>query len=216
MQPTPPGWYLDPFGRPALWRWFTGRVWTDFVSADPTIPRPTPMPVLEPDEHGRVHGGGLTFPVLPEDLWRPASPYLDADDETGQEMVVAASGRGPYVACVFLAALPERFDYTGPSDLERTGTAFTEELIKAFYPHEHPRSRDVMTDDIDGRPAWRTEVALDIDDQYLSFTNEYVLVALVDVVDGDGQPSAGVAYASLPEVDAVPSVADVLGQLGVA
>lgn len=213
MQPTPPGWYLDPFGRPALWRWFTGRVWTDFVSADPSIPRPTPMPALQPDEHGLVHGGGLTFPVL-ADPWRAAPPYLDVDDEVGQELVVAASGRGPYVACVFLAALPARFGYTGPAGLEAAGTACADELIKTYYPHEHPRSRTVVTYEVDGRPAWRTEVSLDIDDEHLTFANEDALVLLVDLVGPDG-PKAGLAYASLPEVEPVPSISDVLVQLGV-
>lgn len=214
MQPTPPGWYLDPFGRPALWRWFTGRVWTDYVSADPKIPRPTPMPALQPDEHGLVHGGGLTFPVL-DDPWRAAPPYLDAEDETGQELVVAASGRGPYVACVFLAALPPRFAYAGPGDLEAAGTACADELIRTYYPHERPRSRIVATDEVGGRPAWRTEVSLDIDDEHLAFANEDVLVLLVDVVGPDG-PTAGLAYASLPDVEPVPSLSAVLDQLGVA
>lgn len=214
MQPTPPGWYLDPFGRPALWRWFTGRVWTDFVSADPTIPRPTPLPALQPDQHGLVHGGGLTFPVL-GDPWRAAPPYLDADDEVGQELVVAASGRGPYVACVFLAALPPRFHYTGPADLEAAGTACADEIIRTYYPHEHPQSRRVVTEEVGGRPAWRTEVSLSIDDEHLNFANEDVLVQLVDLAGPEGH-RAGLAYASLPAVEPVPSVSEVLAQLGVA
>lgn len=214
MQPTPPGWYLDPFGRPALWRWFTGRVWTDFVSADPSIPRPTPPPTLEPDAAGRVHGGGLTFPVLGEP-WRPAPAYLDADDEVGQELVVAASGRGPYVACVFLAALPDRFEYAGPADLATAGAACAEELLTVYYPHEHPRSRTVAVEDLDGRPAWRTEVSLEIDDEHLDFTEEDVLVVVVDL-EGPAGPRAGLAYASLPRVDGVPAAADVLARLGVA
>lgn len=171
------------------------------------------MPTLHPDERGRVHGGGLSFPVLAEP-WRPAPPYLDAADEVGQELVVAASGRGPYVACVFLAALPARFTYTGQADLEAAGTACADELIGTYYPHEHPRSRSVVTGEIGGRPSWRTEVSLDIDDEHLAFTNENALVVLVDLVGSDG-PMAGLAYASLPEVEPVPSTSDVLAQLGV-
>jgi hypothetical protein len=208
VQPTAPGWYLDPFGRPQLWRWFTGRVYTDFVSADPRVPSPTPPPSLDPDEQGRVHGGGLTFPVLPEP-WRPAPPYLDASDEVGQELVVAPSGRGPYVACIFLADLPAKFEYAGPTDLERAGSSCADELLVTYYPHEHPTVRETYTDPIDGRPAWRNEVRLDIDDEHLPFAREDALIIVVDRGDG----TAGLLYASLPVIDPVPSVAEVLAQL---
>ena len=211
MQPTPPGWYLDPYGRPQLWRWFTGRVFTQHVSADPRSPSPEPAPALSPDQDGRVRGGGLSFPVL-ADPWRPAPAYLDLEDEVGQELVVAPSGRGPYVACVFLATLPSRFEYAGPADLERAGSACAEELLTTYYPHEHPTARETVTDELDGHPAWRTEVALDIDDEHLSFTREDVLVVVVDRADG----TAGLLYASLPVLDPVPSLEDVLSRLRVA
>jgi hypothetical protein len=146
--------------------------------------------------------------VLPEP-WRPAPPYLDATDEVGQELVVAPSGRGPYVACVFLAVLPDRFSYAGPDDLGNAGPACTDELLKTYYPHEHPTAREVFTDEVDGRPAWRTEVALDIDDEHLSFTREDAVVLLVDRGDG----SAGLLYASLPVLEQVPTVAEVLAQV---
>ena len=211
MQPTAPGWYLDPYGRPQLWRWFTGRVFTDHVSAAPRAPAPTPAPAHEPDQDGRVRGGGLTFPVLPEP-WRPAPAYLDAENQVGQELVVAPSGRGPYVACVFLARLPERYGYAGADGLATAGQACAEELLRTYYPHEHPTSRETITDAVGGRPAWRTEVVLDIDDPHLTFTREDALVVLVDRGDG----SAGLLYASLPVLEPVPTVADVLGALRVA
>jgi len=210
VQPTPPGWYLDPYGRPQLWRWFTGRVYTDFVSADPRVPAPTPPSALDPDENGLVHGGGLTFPVLPEP-WRPAPPYLDAADEVGQELVVAPSGRGPYVACVFLAALPEKYRYAGPADLEAAGSACAEDLLRTYYPHEHPTAREPFTEPIGGRAAWRTEVGLDIDDELLPFAREEALIVVVDRGDG----TAGLLYASLPVVEPVPRAAEVLARLGV-
>lgn len=210
MQPTPPGWYLDPYGRPQLWRWFTGRVYTEYVSADPRVPSPTPPPALEPDADGRVHGGGLSFPALPEP-WRAAPPYLDVDDEVGQELVVAPSGRGPYVACVFLAALPERFGYAGPDDLDAAGQACADELLVTYYPHQHPTDRRSVTQEIDGHAAWRTEVVLEIDDEHLPFAREDALVVLVDLGNG----SAGLLYASLPDVEQVPSIAEVLDRLRV-
>jgi hypothetical protein len=206
VQPTPPGWYLDPYGRPQLWRWFTGRVWTEWVSADPRVPPPTPQPVLAPDDAGRVHAGGLSVPAL-GDPWRAAPPYLDLEDEIGQELVVAASGRGPYVACVFLGRLPDRFGYAGPDDLEVAGTALADDLIRLYYPHGHPHERVVVTEPLDGRPSWRTEVALDIEDEHLDFEREDALIALVDRGDG----TAGVLYASLPVREPVPAPAEVLG-----
>jgi len=209
VQPTPPGWYLDPYGRPQLWRWFTGRVFTDYVSADPRIPPPTPLPELAPDQDGRVHGGGLSFPVLPEP-WRPAPAYLDAEEEVGQQLVVAPSGRGPYVACVFISALPSTFGYAGPEDLPAAGLACADELLRTYYPHEHPTARETFAHTVDGHPAWRTEVALDIDDEHLPFSREDALVVVVDRGDG----TAGLLYASLPVVEPVPSVAEVLAQLG--
>jgi len=208
VQPTPPGWYLDPYGRPQLWRWFTGRVWTEWVSADPKVPPPTPQPVLEPDEAGRVHAGGLSVPALGEP-WRAAPPYLDVEGELGQELVVAESGRGPYVACLFLGTLPERFGYAGPDDLGRTGTELTDDLIRLYYPHEHPHDRTVIEESVDGHPAWRTELTLDIDDDHLAFEREDALIALVDIGDG----TAGVVYASLPVQEPVPSVADTLAMI---
>ncbi|QGN34128.1 DUF2510 domain-containing protein [Microlunatus sp. Gsoil 973] len=36
------GWYPDPAGRPARYRWWDGSAWTRFLAADPAAPRPQP------------------------------------------------------------------------------------------------------------------------------------------------------------------------------
>lgn len=211
MQPTPPAWYLDPFGRPQTWRWWDGRYWTRELSADPYAAPPVST-ATPPDElDGRYHSGPLSCRALPWP-WEPAPAYLELDEETGQQRVVGRSGRGPYIACVFLGRLPERFGYDGGHELAAVGKEYAEHLLTTYYPHE-TREGASETDHtvVGGRPAWQLVVDMHIDDPTLAFEREQVAVVLVDLEDGP----PGVVYASLPEVDGVPSLAEVLDDLAV-
>jgi len=221
MQPTPPGWYLDPFGQPALWRWFDGRHWTRDLSADPKSPPPPPTTTPVSPTDGRYHSGRLSSAAI--DGWAPAPAYLDLDTEVGQQLVVGRSGRGPYVACVFLGALPARFATApdqpnqpdkpaGPAepdgDLAAAGQSYADHLLGTYYPHESQTGHVESTDALHGRPTWSTRVTMHIDDPSLDFEREDVALVLVDLDD-----SIGVLYASLPVNDGVPSVDDVVGDL---
>jgi hypothetical protein len=209
MQPTPPAWYLDPFGQPALWRWFDGRHWTRDLSADPKSPPPPPTSTPASPTDGRYHSGRLSCAAI--DGWAAAPAYLDLDAEVGQQLVVGRSNRGPYVACVFLGALPAHFE-TGPvragGDLAAAGQRYTDHLLGTYYPHETQSGHAETTDPVDGQPAWSTRVTMHIDDPTLTFETEDVTVVLVEL---DG--SAGVLYASLPVTDGVPPVDEVVGDL---
>ncbi|HET6167955.1 MAG TPA: DUF2510 domain-containing protein [Marmoricola sp.] len=208
MQPTPPGWYWDPGNRPGLFRWWDGHAWTEFLSANRSREAPAPLDLPEPGPEGRLSSGGLSVPVLPEP-WRPCPPYpKHLVGAVGQELVVGRTPRGPYVGVVFVGApagAPE-------SDLATATAGLARAVLDTYYPHEHPRGElEPVRTDVDGRPACRLVVALDIDDPNLELASE---TAVFVVVDLDGV-RRGVLYASLPEAEHVPSVDDVIDELKV-
>ena len=208
MQPTPPGWYWDPGNRPGLFRWWDGHAWTEFLSANRTREAPAPLDLPEPGPDGRFSSGRLSVAALPAP-WRPCPPYpSQLVDAAGQETVVGTTPRGPYVAVVFVGSLATD---TSP-DLSAATVALAESVLETYYPHEHPRGDlEPIDTEIDGRPACRLVVSLDIDDPSLEVTSEAAVFVLVDV---DG-PVPGVLYASLPAAEHVPSADDVIAGLQV-
>lgn len=208
MQPTPPGWYWDPDNRPGLFRWWDGHAWAGELTARWADPPPYPPTLPRPDADGRHRAGGLSFPVLPPP-WQPAPGYPDIDDVHGQEYVVGKTPRGPYIGGVFIGGLPEFF---GRDTLEEAGAAFADAMLHTYYPHEHPHADlEPVATSVEGHPAWQLVVPLDIDDAALDFAEEDAVFVLVDL-----GVSVGVLFASLPRVESVPGVADVLGSLSLA
>ena len=74
MQPTHAGWYWDPNGRPGLFRWWDGVIWTRHVTPDRTDPAPEPFQPAEPDADGVLWAGRVGFPAMPEP-WRQCPAY---------------------------------------------------------------------------------------------------------------------------------------------
>lgn len=210
MQPTPPGWYWDPGNRPGLFRWWDGHAWSEFLSARRTTEAPAPLDLAKPGTDGRYAGGGLSIPVLAEP-WRPCPPYpAHLTGTAGQELVVGKTPRGPYLAVVFVGALSA--DRAG-AELALAATDLADSMLHTYYPHEHPRADlEPVLIEVEGHPACRLVVPLDIDDENLAFAGETALFVLVDL----GGATTGVLYASLPETEHVPSVDDVLAGLQVA
>jgi hypothetical protein len=80
-----------------------------------------------------------------------------------------------------------------------------EAILRTYYPHERPRgSLEPRNVDVDGRSGCRVT--------HLDFHAETAVFALVDV----GEPTRAVLFASLPDVQHVPSPDDVLRQVTVA
>lgn len=210
MQPTPPGWYWDPGNRPGLFRWWDGHRWSEALSADrkAAAPAPLELPTAGPD--GRLSGGGLSVPLLPEP-WRPCPPYpAQLEGAAGQELVVGSTPRGPYLAVVFVGWLTA--ELSGP-DLAQSAVALAETMLGTYYPHERPRAAlEPSPVNVGGRPASRLVVPMEVDDVNLVFTAETALFVLVDV----GAPAPGVLFASLPAVEQVPSADDVLALVQLA
>lgn len=211
MQPTPPGWYWDPGNRPGLFRWWDGHAWSGELTPDRNDPPPRQPDLPAPDADGRFRAGGLSFPALP-DPWRPCLGYPDIDGVQGQEIVVGKTARGPYLGAIFIGGLPASFEYAGTDDLDAAGLAFAGAMLQTYYPHEHPHaSLAPEPATVDGRPAWRLAVPLDVEDPALPFTAEEALFVLVDIENA----RPGVLFASLPGVDGVPNVGEVFADLSV-
>lgn len=204
MQPTPPGWYWDPGNRPGLFRWWDGHRWSEALSADRKAQPPAPLELPTPGPDGRLAGGGLSLPLLPEP-WRPCPPYPShLESAAGQELVVGSTPRGPYLAVVFAGWLTA--DLSGP-DLAQSAVALADAMLRTYYPHERPRAAlEPAAVDVGGRPASRLVVPMEVDDAHLDFTAETALFVLVDA----GAAAPGVLFASLPAVEHVPSADDVL------
>ena len=49
MGVTDSGWFADPGGKANTFRWWDGKAWTRWLSADPTAPDPGPPPDSQPD-----------------------------------------------------------------------------------------------------------------------------------------------------------------------
>jgi hypothetical protein len=205
MQPTHAGWYWDPTGRPGLFRWWDGVVWTRHVTPDRTDPPPQPLALIEPDADGILWSGELGFPALPEP-WQQCPAYPGFGDAVAQERRVGRTSRGEYDALVVLGSVPERF---GPENCQTVAEALCQEILDTFYPAEKPAGPPSGTTlDLGGREAWRIDVQLDVADTSLDFRNEALLLIV-------GEASAGqeVLYASLPEVDDVPGSDEIAGML---
>ncbi|HUP99156.1 MAG TPA: DUF2510 domain-containing protein [Aeromicrobium sp.] len=205
MQPTHAGWYWDPTGRPGLFRWWDGVLWTRHVTPDRTDPPPQPFAVLVPDADGILWSRALGFPALPEP-WRQCPAYPGFGDAVAQERAVGRTGRGEYDALVVLGSVPERF---GDGSCQALAEALCEEILTTFYPAEKPAGPPSGTPlDVGGHDAWRIDVELDVADLSLNFASEQLLLILADATRGPQ-----VLYASLPEVDGVPASDQVAADL---
>jgi hypothetical protein len=208
MQPTPPGWYWDPGNRPGLYRWWDGRTWHDALSANQRAAAPAPLDLPTPDAAGRVVGGGLAVPLLPEP-WAPCPPYPEGLEQVaGQAAEVGRTPRGPYLAAVFVGLLAAD---RSTGDVDRDGRGLADFLLHTYYPHERAVSElRPGPATIAGGPAWQLVLPLAVDDPALGFTEETFVLALAE---REGQAPAAL-FASLPAAPAVPTAEDVLGSVG--
>ncbi|MFL6090957.1 MAG: DUF2510 domain-containing protein [Aeromicrobium sp.] len=203
MQPTHAGWYWDPTGRPGLFRWWDGVVWTRHVTPDRTDPAPEPLRLAAADDDGLLHAGRLAFPLLPEP-WRQCPAYPGFTDAVAQERGVGRTGRGEYDALVVIGSVPERLQAGSSQEIAETLCA---EILSTFYPAERPAGPTTGIEvDVDGHTAWRLDVRLDVDDTALEFAREDLLLVVLD---------DAVLYASLPDAPGVPAADDIVGQLRV-
>jgi hypothetical protein len=205
MQPTHAGWYWDPTGRPGLFRWWDGVVWTRHVTPDRTDPAPEPMAVREPDADGILWAGALGFPAL-QDPWRQCPAYPGFGEAVAQERAVGRTPRGEYDALVVLGSVPERIP--GES-CEALANALCEEILRTFYPAERPIAPPSGSSlAVAEHEAWRTDVHLSVHDPTLSFELEELMLIVAAMPAG-----WQVLYASLPRVDEVLTTDEVAAML---
>jgi len=57
------GWYADPSGRPATYRWWDGSVWTRWLTADPNGPGPELADVVAPEPEPRRDGIAVPWAI---------------------------------------------------------------------------------------------------------------------------------------------------------
>lgn len=165
---------------------------------------PTPMPVQPAD--GRVHGGGLSFPMLPAPFGPVIPEYgIPFARGTVQQLVVVEEdfdGRGSdWVAPVIVGDLAAGDGFFSPEDGSRI---VVDCIVDRFYGDSPVDRVDVVNapTTIDGREAWLVESQLSFDVPGLVTDGELLLVAIIST----GPDSSGIFYASIP--DSTPELVD--------
>lgn len=204
MQPTHAGWYWDPTGRPGLFRWWDGVLWTRHITPDRNDPPPEPFVGSDPDADGIFWSGPLGLPALP-DPWRQCPAYPGFANAIAQERAVGRTGRGEYDALIVIGAVPERFD---AGSCQAIAEALLAEILDTFYPDERPGAPPVGREfELGGHAGWRIDVQLDVAEPSLEFADEQLLLIVGD------HPSQPVIYASLPGLDGIPRCDEIVAML---
>ena len=90
------GWFADPSGKINTFRWWDGRTWTRWLSADPAAPDPGPVPAGPP-----TNSGGM----LAESVEAPYPPPDPADRVVGLRAAAAILIGGVLLAIIAVGAI---------------------------------------------------------------------------------------------------------------
>lgn len=162
---------------------------------------PTDAPSAPEDQgDGRVHGGPLSYPMLP-DPW--SAPQPDNRVPFGTDVAVQQVTIEPnyqpgssWVASVLIGQLNAGDGFYTP---EQGSEIVVKCILGAFYG-DNPVQSDVKVNkaaEIDGQDAWLVESQLSFDIEGLQAKGELLIVAIVATDSEDG--SAGLFYASIPD-----------------
>lgn len=164
-------------------------------------PNPSSAPSAPEDQgDGRVHGGPLSYPMLPSPWGTP-----EPDDRLpfGTDVAVQSVPIEPnyqpgssWVASVLIGKLNAGDGFYTPQQ----GSEIVVKCILGAFYGDNPVQSDVKVNkaaEIDGHEVWLVESQLSFDIEGLQTKGELLIVAIVATGAEDG--SAGVFYASIPD-----------------
>jgi hypothetical protein len=149
---------------------------------------------------GRVHGGPLSYPMLPAPWDQPEpDPRLPFGTDVAVQSVTIEPNYQPgssWVASVLIGKLNAGDGFYTP---QQGSEVVVKCILGAFYS-DNPVQSDVKINkatEIDGHEAWLVESQLSFDIEGLQAKGELLIVAIVATGAEDG--SAGIFYASIPD-----------------
>ena len=178
-----------------------------YESTNPCPPDPTGIPTMpaQPGD-GRVHGGPISYPQLPEP-WR--APQGDFRVPFGRDVIQQTvlveenyNGRGEsWVASILVAQLMAGDGFFSPEE----GAAIVARCVAGRFYGDAVVDRDDQVDKaitVDGHEAWLIESHLSFDIEGLETKGELMIIAVIKVDDF----KSGLFYASIP--DTVPNLVE--------
>lgn len=159
---------------------------------------PTQSAEPDPSTDGRVHGGKISYPMLP-DPW--SEPYGDnrvpfARNVAQQSVTIEPNYRGDnsWVASVLVADLYAGDGFFSP---EQGSEIVLKCVVGRFYDNAPVERQDLVSKamKVDGHDAWVVETHLSFDIPNLKTKGELAIVVIIDT----GLESASLFYASIPD-----------------
>ncbi len=166
---------------------------------------PTQSASPSPSADGRVHGGKISYPMLPSP-W--SAPYGDNRvpfaRDVAQQSVTVEENYAPdssWVAAVLVAELYAGDGFFSP---EQGAEIVVKCVVGRFYGDAAVERQDLVSKamKVDGHDAWVVESQLSFDIPNLETKGELAIVVIIDT----GVESASLFYASIP--DTVPELVD--------
>ncbi len=162
---------------------------------------PTDAPSAPEDQgDGRVHGGPLSYPLLPSPWGAPEpDPRLPFGSDVAVQSVTIEPNYQPgsnWVASVLIGKLNAGDGFYTPQQ----GSEIVVKCILGKFYSDNPVQSNVQVNkatEIDGHEAWLVESQLSFDIEGLQTKGELLIVAIVATGAEDG--SAGIFYASIPD-----------------
>lgn len=153
------------------------------ASADPCPRRSTeePTPQNRPYD-GRVHGGQLSYPVLPSPWSEVSTEYRVpfGQDANTQSIVIEPNydGMNSWVVSVLVAELSAGDGFFEPKEASEI---VVDCIVGSFYGNNAVERADVTNKEttLDGRKAWLVESTLSFDVPNLQATSETLIVLIV-------------------------------------
>ena len=163
----------------------------------PQVDSTTPDSEVPPRNDGRVHGGPVSYPLLPSPWGSPQTDYrVPFGRDVSSQLVSVEPNYQPgsnWVASVLVGELQAGDGFYTP---EQGSKIVVKCILGRFYGNNEVRS-DVRVNKattIDGNPGWLVESHLTFDIEGLKTKGELLIVAIVTTESG-----AGLYYASIPD-----------------
>lgn len=166
---------------------------------------PTQSASPSPSADGRVHGGKISYPMLP-DPW--SEPYGDNRvpfaRDVAQQSVTVEPNYAPDASWVAAVLVAELYAGDGFFSPEQGAEIVVKCVVGRFYGDAVVDRQDLVSKamTVDGHDAWVVESQLSFDIEGLDTKGELAIVVIIDT----GLESASLFYASIP--DTVPDLVD--------
>lgn len=166
---------------------------------------PTKSASPSPSTDGRVHGGKISYPMLP-DPW--SEPYGDNRvpfaRDVAQQSITVEPNYAPDASWVAAVLVAELYAGDGFFSPEQGAEIVVKCVVGEFYGNAVVERQDLVSKamKVDGHDAWVVESQLSFDIENLETKGELAIVVIIDT----GLESASLFYASIP--DTVPDLVD--------